>query len=182
MESDMVPLTDGLLSIDIGIKNLGWAYFNGNSLEFGIFVIDSGKKTKESTVIHRCRRINDFFKMFGDKPMGHIVIERQVITNVSAMELMYVITMKAMTITDNVFIFDPKLKFTYYHETYDTKNKAHKKQSIEKAHRYLSEHHEELLYDFEDYDKLDDISDAINQGITYMDMQGISYMDMQGIA
>ena len=161
-----------ILSIDIGIKNLGWAYFNDGALKFGIFVIDDGKKQK-SVVIHRCRRVNEFFDSFADKQIDHIVIERQVITNTSAMELMYAITMKAMTIAD-VFIFDPKLKFTYYHEPYDTKNKAHKRLSIEKAHRYLSAHHEDLLYEFEDYDKLDDISDAINQGLTYMDMHGFT--------
>ena len=164
-----------LLSIDIGIKNLGWAYFNGEELTFDIYVIDDAhKKSKESVVIYRCRRIEEFFKQFEDKPIDYVVIERQVNNNTMAMELMYAITMKALTITENVCIFDPKLKFTFYKEEYTTKNKQHKKRSVEKAREYLTATHNDLLSLFETHEKLDDISDAINQGLTYAAMSKLN--------
>ena len=161
---------DNILSIDIGIKNLGWAYFNNDLLTFDIYTIDDKKKSKESVVMHRCKKVEEFFKQFEDKPIDYIVIERQVNNNTMAMELMYAITMKALTITENIFIFDPKLKFTFYNEEYTTKNKLHKKRSVEKAREYINTNYENMVETFESHDKLDDISDAINQGLTYIDM------------
>lgn len=167
-----------LLSIDIGVKNLGWSlieYEKGCEdsdlfIDFGIFVIDEKKSTRTSTVVSRCKRVCEFFDDF--QP-DYVVIERQVNTNTKAMELMYAVVMKAIEIVgiERVFIFDPKLKFTYYGEEYTTKGKQHKRKSIRKAHELLERHYGNLIWKFEEFDKKDDISDAINQGITLLKMK-----------
>ena len=183
------------LSIDIGIKNLGWTYIvvdeieqrkkaitkcdecdvsffqNISELRFGIYSIDENKTYKDSVVKWRCKKINDFFAMFDS--LDYIIIERQVNTNTMAMELMYAIVMKAMSVVgeSNVFIFDPKVKFTFYGEEYTTKNKAHKKYSIAKATNILTQEYPELLDEFNKYNKKDDISDSLNQLLTFLEMR-----------
>ena len=176
-----------LLSIDIGIKNLGWALIEYDSdfaeddmcIDFGIYVIDDKKSSKESVVSRRCKRINEFFEMIKDKcdtaSIDKIVIERQVNNNTQAMSIMYALVMKAFSIfpQEHIFIFDPKLKFTFYHEEYDTKNKAHKRKSIQKVRSLFEKYYQELLSTFDSFQKKDDISDAINQGITLLHMKGL---------
>lgn len=175
-----------ILSIDLGIKNLGWALLKVDSIkksvtnvDFGIFIVDGKKSSKESIVSYRCRRLNEFFKMFKDEKLDYIIVERQVNNNTQAMCLMYAIVMHAMNVVEEnrIFIFDPKLKFTFYHEEYCTKNKAHKKQSIERARKLICKDYSELTSKFEEFDKKDDISDAINQGITYLEMNNIISCD-----
>lgn len=170
-----------LLSIDIGIKNLGWALLTFEEddtivdCKFGIFIIDDNDihantaRRKESTVIRRCNRIIDFFEIFGVLP-DMIVLERQVNNNTMAMELMYAITMYASINEISLFVFDPKLKFTFYHEEYTTKNKAHKRASVVRATEYIKTKFPDKVELFESNEKKDDISDAINQGITYLEM------------
>ena len=171
-----------VLSIDIGIKNLGWALLNVDTekkvvkdIDFGIYVIDGSKRSKESTVSYRCKRINNFFKMFEDKQLDYIVIERQVNNNTQAMCLMYAIMMHCLSVVseDRIFVFDPKLKFTFYKEEYCTKNKVHKKQSVLRARHLLENWFNDMSDKFEEFDKKDDISDAINQAITYLEMNNI---------
>ena len=79
-------MSKSLLSIDIGIKNLGWSYIlydpkkneTNLSISFDIYTIDEEhKKGKESTVVYRCRRINEFFEQFEEGEIEDIVIERQ---------------------------------------------------------------------------------------------------------
>lgn len=164
-----------LLSIDIGIKNLGWALLTydegGNVVDcnFGIFTIDDKCSRKESIVNRRCNRIVEFFELFGTSP-DMIVLERQVNNNTMAMELMYAITMYATINQTPLFVFDPKLKFTFYNEEYSTKNKAHKRASIVRATQYIKDNFANKLELFEANAKKDDVSDAINQGITYLEM------------
>lgn len=175
-----------ILSIDLGIKNLGWALLKVDSIkksvtnvDFGIFIVDGKKSSKESVVSYRCGRLNEFFKMFKDEKLDYIIVERQVNNNTQAMCLMYAIVMHAMNVVEEnrIFIFDPKLKFTFYHEEYCTKNKAHKKQSIERARKLICKDYSELTSKFDEFDKKDDISDAINQGITYLEMNNIISCD-----
>lgn len=174
-------MSKSLLSIDIGIKNLGWSYIlydpkkneTNLSISFDIYTIDEEhKKGKESTVVYRCRRINEFFEQFEEGEIEDIVIERQVNTNTQAMSIMYALVMKAFEILpkEHIHIFDPKLKFTFYNETYSTKNKEHKKKSIDKAHTLLTLYYTDQLEKFNSFPKKDDISDAINQGITFLKM------------
>lgn len=161
-----------MLSIDIGKKNLGYTYFEldeGNNLvniESGIFNIDEKLKKNSDVVTYRCSRIKDFFKKF-TKEIKYVVIERQVNKNVIAMNLMYGISSYAQMMTEDVFIFDPKMKFTTIGIEYCTKDKAHKKLSIDIAKKLITKMFPEKLPMIESHDKQDDIADSFNQGLIY---------------
>lgn len=164
-----------VLSIDIGIKHLGWALIERDKMSMGIFTIDDkNKKSSESTVLYRCKRISEFFGEF--ETPTYIVIERQVNNNTMAMELMYAIVMHAMSIIDssNICIFNPALKFTFNGEEYSTKNKAHKKKSILMAREYLQSNHPEMITTFDSFDKKDDIADSLNQALTFLKIKNIA--------
>ena len=162
-----------MLSIDIGRHNLGYTYFELSdnviaNIEFGIYDID--ESTSNNVVIHRCKRLSEFFDMCLDKygKIDFITIERQVQTNTIAMELMYAITSIALGITDNVTIFDPASKFTSIGLPYSVKNKSHKKLSIEMAETFLSSNFSDSVRLFNSHQKRDDIADSLNQGIVNM--------------
>ena len=60
------------------------------------------------------------------------------------------------------------MKFTSIGLNYDTKNKNHKKKSIELAKKLLSKlNNDELMERFLSNSKQDDIADAINQAIVW---------------
>jgi hypothetical protein len=94
----------------------------------------------------------------------YVVIERQTQNNTVAMELMYALTSLALFFTDNIIIFDPKLKFTAINEEYNTKNLQHKKKSVSMASSFLADYPQALEI-FNRLEKKDDVSDALNQGL-----------------
>ena len=94
-----------ILSIDIGIKNLGYSIISFDKLgkkqltdlavEFDIFDISKHLPKKTDIVSSRCEALIQFFRPLF-QAYGHfrtIIIERQVNRNTMAMELMYAITM-----------------------------------------------------------------------------------------
>lgn len=193
-----------LLSIDIGVHNLGYALlyapdlkqikehkFKELQLTFGVYDVEEGihkvpKRFRESIVIGRAKSLQMFMNTITEKYiLDAIVIERQVNSNTKAMELMGVYAGIAQFYTDNIKIFDPKLKFTKIHETYSTESKQHKKQSIKYAERVLYTFYKTHLDHFYECDKRDDYSDALNQAIVYgIDegfIKGLSLMEYRNI-
>lgn len=193
-----------LLSIDIGVHNLGYALlftpdskqikehkFKDLQLTFGVYDVEEGirkvpKQFRESIVIGRAKSLQMFMNTLTEKYiLDVIVIERQVNSNTKAMELMGVYAGIAQFYTDNIKIFDPKLKFTKIHETYCTESKQHKKQSIKYAERVLYTYYKTHLEHFYECDKRDDYSDALNQAIVYgIDegyIRGLSLMEYRNI-
>jgi len=177
-----------MLSIDIGIKNLGYAIISFDKLgkkslqdltvEFDIFDISKHLTKKTDIVSSRCDALIIFFKQLFDKygEFINIIIERQVNRNTMAMELMYAITMALKLLNPNnthIIIFDPKDKFLKLGLTYTTTNKAHKKQSIYYARQLMAKIWNEQLEHFDQFDKKDDVSDAINQCLVWMICNGI---------
>lgn len=172
-----------MLSIDIGIKNLGYAVISFDKLgkkkledltvEFDIFNISKHLKKKTDIVSSRCEALIVFFNELFDKygEFINIIIERQVNRNTMAMELMYAITMALKLLnrsTKDIVIFDPKDKFLKLGLTYSTTNKAHKKQSIKYAQQLMSKVWIDKLECFKKFDKKDDVSDAINQCLVWL--------------
>ena len=185
-----------VLSIDIGYKNLGYCIVDFNTtfdkvddededyeallqlpMLFDLFTIDD-KRSSLDIVSYRNSKIIEFFKNI--PKCDEIIIERQVPHNTIAMELMYSIDNCAIMnyinwhnvsekeAVKHIHIFDPKIKFTFYHEPYETKFKAHKKKSIKFATNYLNQHeNSELIKKFKTFQKKDDVSDAINQCLTW---------------
>lgn len=177
-----------ILSIDIGIKNLGYSIISFDklgkkdlsdlSVEFDIFDISKHLPKKKDIVSSRCEALIQFFKPLFDKyhSFKTIVIERQVNRNTMAMELMYAITM-ALKLLNNeddydLVIFDPKDKFLKLGLEYSTTNKSHKKQSAKYARNLMSSVWQSKLNYFDTFDKKDDISDAVNQALVWMLVNG----------
>ena len=170
---------DVILSIDIGIHNLGYAIYDKNtinehkteSLLFDLYDLDENiekKDKKNNIVLTRAKYINKFIKdIFNEYNINVVIIERQVNTNTRAMELMYLLTATIYNYCSNIIIFDPKLKFTKTGLIYNTKNKAHKKLSIKVIETYLINNYPSLLQRFQQYDKKDDISDAVFMLLIY---------------
>lgn len=175
--------THAVISIDLGIKNLGWAVlmWNGSSVDrmsdmtvrFGVYNIDANVPKRMNTVVGRCESLRTFFGQMTEgvakgAVIEAIVIERQVSRNTMAMGLMYATTSMAMEVTDDVVIFDPKSKFNRVGVTYVTERKQHKKQSVRYAGNVLREWWRDGVGQFESMRKKDDVSDAINQGLVWM--------------
>lgn len=167
-----------VLSIDLGIENLGYTvlrYYPGiislerSNIEFGIWCCTEKIKGRESVVVSRCRRLNEFFKAVGSlHVIDHVIIERQVSKNTMAMELMYATVAIAQNYTNSIHIFDPKEKFVTLRVSYSTNNKAHKKQSIRYAYNIINKWWNDKLVQFETHKKKDDIADSLNQALVWL--------------
>ena len=165
-----------ILSIDIGIHNLGWSVMETTKdtnnhipyLEFGLYDIDEDNKNKD-IVLYRTAKVYEFVKQIFDKyNVLTVIIERQVNVNTMAMELMYSLVSSVYPYTRDIIIFDPKLKFTTLSLKYDTKSKQHKKLSVYIVYSYLHHKYPEHVNKFMSYTKRDDISDAVLMLLVYV--------------
>ena len=86
------------LSIDIGIKNLGFAIYyqigsEANAFDFGLHNINDDIKhhTNSKTIVitERCKAVKRFFESLKFKRFDAVIIERQVANNSIACYLMY---------------------------------------------------------------------------------------------
>jgi Holliday junction resolvasome RuvABC endonuclease subunit len=152
-------MNKNILSIDIGIHNLGYALWDTKTLSFGIINID---KYNNMNVVERCTKLYlEINNLFNKCQFQTVIIERQVNLNTLAMELMYALTSIMLYYTEDIIIFDPKLKFTKIRESYNTRNKEHKKKSIAYAKNILT--HINHSNEIDEFEKQDDVSDAITQ-------------------
>ena len=183
-----------ILSIDIGEKNLGWtiAYTKNEittldikDLEFDSGVFDYKMKRGLEVVKSRVSSLTEFFRRFDLRNLKLAIIERQVPGNHVACELMYAVTAILYQYTENVVIFDPKLKFSHIGQIYDTKNKKHKKQSILNMNRMLatslSSSFSKLKTILDAAEKKDDIADSFNQLIIELSIESILTRDLRTI-
>lgn len=164
------------LTIDIGIKNLGWAIINKeNELFFDVHDIEKEiipKNIKKLGIINqRIYILKQFIdKLCSEYEITKIVIEKQVNSNTIAMELMYLLTTLCSEKVgiENTIIYDPKKKFTDLKINYDTRNKAHKKLSIELISKWLNENDKNNYEKLQNYSKKDDICDCIWMNLMFM--------------
>ena len=172
-----------IISIDIGEKNLGWTTarfdkstdkkFDLKCITFNSGVYDfKQRNVKNSLVITRILALQEFFeKIITDEDeLFGAVIERQVgMRNEVAMQLMYSVATILLRLTRNIIIFDPKRKFLEIGQQYCTKNKAHKKQSIENMKSFINsgilgnDNKKTLNMCLDISKKKDDIADSFNQ-------------------
>ena len=172
-------VTHCIVSIDLGIKNLGYSLitykklgklsFDDIEIKFDIFNIAENLTKKTNVVVGRCNALHDFFCDIAEKYIiDFVIIERQVSRNTMAMELMYATTSIAMFHCSDIIIFDPKNKFNKLNIEYSTESKKHKKQSSKYARNLIMKKFESLLPTFDSYPKKDDISDSLNQCFVWM--------------
>ena len=167
-------MSDYILSIDIGIHNIGYALYNieEDKLYFDLYDVDShltSADKKCNVVVVRTKYISTFVdNVFSKYNINKVIIERQVNNNTMAMELMYSLTACVYHYCKNIIIFDPKMKFTALGLTYTTKNKAHKKLSINIIYHYIQKYYPHLIEQFDNTEKQDDISDAMLMIFIYL--------------
>lgn len=153
-----------LLSIDIGKKNLGYSIYDGIDLKFGIFNIT--KYIKQYKLIDNMEGRNiillNWLKQIHKKyNINKIVVEKQVINNVVAMCIQScIISFCIMNNIDNLS-YDPKNKFTFSGDTYNSSKKEHKKLAIKYTENILLYYYPDQLEYFNSFNKKDDISDSI---------------------
>lgn len=175
----MVIIDQKILSIDIGKKNMGFCLFDGSELIFGLFDIDSNT-TMKNMLGRNLVLVQWFRRIFEQHENIHIVvIEKQVVNNVVAMCIQSSIISIVSTMRPDVDIicYDPKNKFVYTNDHYNSKAKEHKKLSIKYAESILKYLRHDLEY-FRSFHKQDDISDAIVMAFI---IQSESYVDQSDI-
>ena len=159
-----ISKSETILSIDIGKKNLGYTIYNENIFKFGLFNIT--QKIKEKKLNENIEGRNQvLIKWLNHQRKKYnitkIVVEKQVIKNVVAMCIESCILTFALMYKLDFLVFDPKNKFTFTEDRYDSKKKEHKKLAIKYAINTIKNIDESLLEIFNQYEKKDDISDSI---------------------
>jgi hypothetical protein len=154
------------LAIDIGLTYLAWSLMTRDSdgdIEDIIFDISKfpTQKGAESIVINRCSAIVSFItSMHQEHHLTHIIVEKQVITNVAAMSMMYSIVTTAKCLSLDCEIQDPKEKFKRLKIPMDTQKKNHKKAIVAYVSGWLVDN-TDLSEHLASFTKKDDLCDAI---------------------
>ena len=154
------------LAIDIGIKNLGLALYDGNfNLKFELINMTEKSKYKNiqmyvSKIIKILDNINLRYNL------KCILVEKQVLKNRICMMLQSSVLTWCIINNVKYHSFDPKLKFKYSKIKLNTKKKEHKKESVKYASNILLNLGYSLDY-FNTFKKKDDISDAICMVVMY---------------
>lgn len=153
-----------ILSIDIGKKNLGYSIYDGTNLEFGIFNITQQlklSKLKQNIEGRNTVLINWLNEIKSKYNINKIVVEKQIIRNVVAMCIQSCIISFGLINLIDVFTFDPKNKFTFTGDNYNSKNKEHKKLVVKYTINLLTKLYPDKLDYLNSIPKQDDISDSI---------------------
>ena len=152
------------LSIDIGKKNLGYSIYNNIDLKFGIFNITHHiKKNKlKENMEGRNRILLSWLNKLDIKyQFDKIIVEKQVINNVVAMCIQSCIISFSIINKIPIEIYDPKNKFVFTGDTYNSSKKEHKKLAIQYTMNLLKNSYPDKLDHFNSFVKKDDISDSI---------------------
>lgn len=174
-----------VLSIDVGEKHLGYTTLDLATMEFDSGIYEVLEKRGPNVVIGRVSSLYKFIDELSKKNIVAAVIERQVVGNEIAMELMYSLVSLIIPHTSRICIFDPKRKFTSINQEYITKNKQHKRLSISNmrailaTNKYPSFVH--LSSILEGQTKKDDIADSFNQLLIYLNDLKIECMTIEEI-
>jgi hypothetical protein len=155
-----------ILSVDIGHQYLAYAFYNteDKSITYGIYHFEG-----TTSCLSRCENIVAFLKAF---PSIYLIIEQQIGLNVKAIELQYALTATALELGIQVEIQHATTKFLVLEEPYTTVGKAHKALSSRLALEWLTTVQDCSQTPLSDYQKQDDIADAINMLRAYLISSG----------
>jgi hypothetical protein len=151
-----------ILSVDIGHQYLAYAFYNTDdkSIMYGIYHFEGS-----TNCLSRCENVVAFLKAF---PCTYLIIEQQIGLNVRAIELQYALSATALELGIKVEIQHATTKFLVLEEPYTTVKKAHKALSTRLALEWLTTQQDCSQTLLSDYQKQDDIADAINMLRAYL--------------
>lgn len=148
------------IAVDIGVKHFAYCVINNEEIDFNI--IELSKNNNDI--------INDLIEFIEKRlclPFV-LIIEQQVINNVKAMIIQNILMTICKLKNINYVLFNPKLKFNYIEgEKIKLSYKQRKNKSIDYARIYLNKFHKNMLDIFEQFDKKDDVADAIVMVVMY---------------
>lgn len=154
-----------LLSIDIGIKNFAYCVFNKTDKNIITFNdIELQNTTNPSTITHTI--INLLDSLLINYNIQTVIIEQQVINNVKAMNIQYILLTYCEMKNIKSFLFNPKNKFKFEKDKLSYRQR--KQKSIEYCMNILK--HIKVIdatKEFNDFTKKDDIADAIVMAVFY---------------
>lgn len=148
------------IAVDIGVKHFAYCVINNDEIDFNI--IELSKNNNDI--------INDLIEFIEIYSSFHfvLIIEQQVINNVKAMIIQNILMTICKLKNINYVLFNPKLKFNYIEgEKIKLSYKQRKNKSIDYARIYLNKFHKNMLDIFEQFDKKDDVADAIVMAVMY---------------
>lgn len=150
-----------VVAVDIGVKHFAYCVINDGAIDFNIIELSKNNNDIINDLIEFIERqsLSDHFVL---------IIEQQVINNVKAMIIQNILMTICKLKNINYVLFNPKLKFNYIEgEKIKLSYKQRKNKSIDYAKIYLNKFHKELIDIFEQFDKKDDIADAIVMAVMY---------------
>lgn len=154
-----------LLSIDIGIKNFAYCVFNKNDNYIITFNDVELKNTKEPiSTTHTI--ITQMDSLLINYNIQTVIIEQQVINNVKAMNIQYILLTYCEMKNIKSFLFNPKNKFKFEKDKLSYRQR--KQKSIEYCMNILK--HIKVIdatKEFNEFVKKDDIADAIVMAVFY---------------
>lgn len=148
------------IAVDIGVKHFAYCVINNDEIDFNI--IELSKNNNDI--------INDLIEFIEIYSSFHfiLIIEQQVINNVKAMIIQNILMTICKLKNIDYVLFNPKLKFNYIEgEKIKLSYKQRKNKSIDYARIYLNKFHKNMLDIFEQFDKKDDVADAIVMAVMY---------------
>jgi hypothetical protein len=145
------------LSIDLGHTYLAFAYVREFTVTYGLHNIPTALPQLTSEAFR------DFVCAFDQ--VDRVIVERQVPRNTICMKLMHLLVGVCVGLGIDVHTVDAREKFRQLNVPYTTVGKAHKLLSTDLALKWIESSGVEDLSPtpLPDYDKQDDIADAINQ-------------------
>lgn len=150
------------IAVDIGVKHFAYCVINDNEIDFNIIELSKNNNDIINDLI-------EFIEKRHSLPFV-LIIEQQVINNVKAMIIQNILMTICKLKNIDYVLFNPKLKFNYIEgEKIKLSYKQRKNKSIDYARIYLNKFHKEqnMLDIFEQFDKKDDVADAIVMAVMY---------------
>jgi hypothetical protein len=143
------------LAVDIGFDYLAYAHLDeeGKAVNYGIFPFYGYGSKPEACA--------EFLNSFG---LRKLIIEKQMPMNYKCSGIQHYLEGAAATLNLEVEIQDARKKFKKLGVICDTRGKAHKRLSTELALKWLEsgEVYDDSGMKLREYEKKDDIADAIN--------------------
>lgn len=144
------------MTIDVGMKHLAYCIISNTGGIYGFEMISVNAKDKVKFI---CDILTERIHTYN---IIKVIVEQQVLKNVQAMIIQNIIKTYCYINNIEFSTYNPKNKFKYLNETYNSKKKEHKKISIRYAINILTRmNRSDLISMFNQYDKKDDLADAI---------------------